>query len=176
MLLKRKPENLAKTLSSTLQVEIDPLMNKLKYTNIKKTFQAESIQCTWPLQTPATNGLLGILFLLVIRIPQYRSITSAKPHQLLLTNFKCFLSSKKLSTLWISVGCIWVQIFSQGITRKERKEKRLQWFLTKWWVALSLKGGCLIKTFLKFFSKQPHLPFVDNECIYSMDEEYKSHT
>ena len=40
MLSKRKPENLAKNLSSTLQVKIDPLMNKLKYTNIKKTLQA----------------------------------------------------------------------------------------------------------------------------------------
>ena len=29
-----------KNLSATLQVEIDPLVNKLEYTNIKKTFQA----------------------------------------------------------------------------------------------------------------------------------------
>ena len=40
MLSKRKPNNSAKNLSATLQVEIDSLVNKLEYTNIKKTLQA----------------------------------------------------------------------------------------------------------------------------------------
>ena len=38
--IKEKTEELAKNLSTTLQVEIDPLVNKLEYTNIKKTLQA----------------------------------------------------------------------------------------------------------------------------------------
>ena len=40
MLLKRKPKYLAKNLSAALQIKIDPLVNKLEYTNIKKTLQA----------------------------------------------------------------------------------------------------------------------------------------
>ena len=35
VLSKRKPKNLAKKLSTTLQVKIDPLVNKLEYTNNK---------------------------------------------------------------------------------------------------------------------------------------------
>ena len=38
MLLKRKLKY-TKNLSAALQAEIDPLVNKLEYTNIKKTFQ-----------------------------------------------------------------------------------------------------------------------------------------
>ena len=34
--MKRKLKNTAKNLSATLQVEIDPLVNKLEYTNNKK--------------------------------------------------------------------------------------------------------------------------------------------
>ena len=85
MLSKRKPKNSAKNLSATLQVEIDPLVNKLEYMNIKKTIQ-DSTQCTWPFQAPDTNELLGILSSLVIQIPQYRPIATAKSHRLLLTN------------------------------------------------------------------------------------------
>ena len=36
MLSKRKSKNLAKNLFATLQVEIDPLVNKLEYTNNEK--------------------------------------------------------------------------------------------------------------------------------------------
>ena len=39
MLLKKKPKYLVKNFSTALQAEIDPLVNKLEYTNIKKTFQ-----------------------------------------------------------------------------------------------------------------------------------------
>ena len=38
MLSKRKPKYSAKNLFVTLQVEIDLLVNKLEYMNIKKTF------------------------------------------------------------------------------------------------------------------------------------------
>ena len=40
MLSKRKPKYLMKNLFAALQTEIDPLVNKLEYTNIKKTLQA----------------------------------------------------------------------------------------------------------------------------------------
>ena len=40
MLSKKKPKNSVKNLSTILQVEIDPLVNKLEYMNIKKIFQA----------------------------------------------------------------------------------------------------------------------------------------
>ena len=39
MLSKRKPKNSVKNLSATLQVEIDPLVNKLEYTNNKRPFK-----------------------------------------------------------------------------------------------------------------------------------------
>ena len=37
---REKPKNTAKNLFATLQFEINPLVNKLEYTNIKKTLQA----------------------------------------------------------------------------------------------------------------------------------------
>ena len=40
MLSKRKSKYSAKNLSAALPAEIDPLVNKLVYTNIKKTLQA----------------------------------------------------------------------------------------------------------------------------------------
>ena len=40
MLSKRKPKYSAKNLFVTFQVKIDPLVNKLEYTNIKKILQA----------------------------------------------------------------------------------------------------------------------------------------
>ena len=40
MLSKRKSKYSAKNLFATLQAEIDPLVNKLEFTNIKKTLQA----------------------------------------------------------------------------------------------------------------------------------------
>ena len=40
MLLKRKLKYSAKNLSAALQAEIDLLVNKLEYMNIKKTLQA----------------------------------------------------------------------------------------------------------------------------------------
>jgi len=39
MLSKRKPKNSTKNLFVTLQVKIIPLVNKLEYTNIKRTLQ-----------------------------------------------------------------------------------------------------------------------------------------
>ena len=65
-----------KNLSTAIQDKIDPLENKLEYMNIKKTLQAQSTQCTWALQAPATNRLIEALSSLVIRIPQFRLIAS----------------------------------------------------------------------------------------------------
>ena len=39
MLLKRKPKYSAKNFFAAFQAEINPLVNKLEYTNIKKTLQ-----------------------------------------------------------------------------------------------------------------------------------------
>ena len=145
MLSKRKPKNSAKNLSAIFQVEIDSLVNKLEYMNNKRSSKP-STQCTWALQALATNGILIFLSLLAFQISQYYQIASAKPHRLLLENPLSFPSSKTLSILWKVVGCVWVQISSQGMTMREEKEKWLQWFLIKGWVALSLslKDGCVV--------------------------------
>ena len=46
-------------------------------------------------------------------------IASAKSHRLLLAIPQNFPSFKTLFTLWIGVGCVWVQISSQGMTMGE---------------------------------------------------------
>ena len=50
-------------------------------------------------------------------------IASTKPHRLLLAIPQNFPNSKTLSTLWIGVGCVWVQITSQGMTMGEGMRK-----------------------------------------------------
>ena len=93
-----------------------------------------------------TNGLLGVLFSLTFQILQYCPIASTKPHQLLLANSQNSPSSKTLSTLWIGVGfCLDTNLLSM-YNNGRGNEKKLQWFLTKGWVALSLKGGCVVET------------------------------
>ena len=54
MLSKRKLKNLAKNLYATLQVEIDPLVNKLEYKNIKRPSKSKLINVLEPskLQLP----------------------------------------------------------------------------------------------------------------------------
>ena len=51
--------------------------------------------------------------------PTIRSIASTKPYWLLLAIPQNFPSSKTLSTLWIGVDCVWVQISSQGMPMGE---------------------------------------------------------
>ena len=57
----------------------------------------------------------------------YRSRNTAQLHPPNLIGFfwqiQCFPSSKSLSALWIGVGCVWVQIFSQGITMEEERRR-----------------------------------------------------
>ena len=50
-------------------------------------------------------------------------IASAKPHRLLLANPQSYPSSKTFSTLWKGVGCVWVQISSQGMTMGEGRRR-----------------------------------------------------
>ena len=69
------------------------------------------------------------------------SITSAKPHQLLLANAQNFPSSKTLSTLWICVGRVWVQISSQDMAMGNKMRRgyndfslRMSSSLSKRWI------------------------------------------
>ena len=75
MLSKRKPKNLAKNLSATLQVEIDPLENKFGSTQIIKD-PPSLVYPMYSLQALATNGLLGVLSSLTFQIPQFNPIAS----------------------------------------------------------------------------------------------------
>ena len=123
MLSKRKPKNLAKNLFATLQVEINSPVNKLEYTNNKRHSKPSLPNVLWALQAPATNGLLRVLSLLAFLISQYCPIASAKPHRLILANLQNFPSFKTLSTFWIGVDCICVQISSQCMTMGEGRRR-----------------------------------------------------
>ena len=85
--------------------------------------------------------------------PAIRPIASAKPHRFLLANPQSFLSSKTLSTLWIGVGCVWVQISSQGMKMGERRRKgqndfslRMSNSLSKRWVCV-----CVVENLSRVF-------------------------
>ena len=85
--------------------------------------------------------------------PAIRPFAPAQPHRLLLAIPQSFPSSKTLSTLWKGVGCVWVQISSQGMTIGEGKRRgyndfslRMSSSLSKRWVYV------LLKTYLRFFS------------------------
>ena len=90
--------------------------------------------------------------------PAIHSIAFAKPHRLLLAIPQSFPSFKTLSTLWIGVGCVWVQISSQGMTMREGWRKgyndfslRMSNFLSKRWV-------CVVENLFRvFFSEWPLL-------------------
>ena len=122
MLSKRKPKNSVKNLSATLQVEIDPLVNKLEYTNNK-----DPPSLVYPMYLSLLSFCYqqtsqSIVFTSFLN-PAIHTIASAKPHQHLLENPKNFPSSKTLSILWKCVGYVWVQISSQGMTMGEGRRK-----------------------------------------------------
>ena len=71
------------------------------------------------------------------------SIASAKPHWLLLANPQSFPSSKTLSTLWKGVGCLWIQIFSQGMTMEEGRRRGYNDFSLRMSSSLSKKWVCV---------------------------------
>ena len=75
MLSKRKLKNSAKNLSTTLQVEIDPLDNKVGSTRIIKD-PPSLVYPMYSLQALATNRLLRVLSSLTFQIPQFNPIAS----------------------------------------------------------------------------------------------------
>ena len=86
--------------------------------------------------------------------PTIRPIASTKSHRLLLANPQSFPNSKTLSTLWKCVGYVWVQIFSQSMTMRERKRRgyndfslRMSSSLSKRWVCM-----CVVENLSRFFS------------------------
>ena len=91
--------------------------------------------------------------------PAIRQIAFAKSHRLLFANPQSFLSSKTLSTLWICVGYVWVQISSQGMTMGERRRRgyndfslRMSNSLSKRWVY------CIVENLSRvFLSEWPFL-------------------
>ena len=91
--------------------------------------------------------------------PAIRLIASTKPHRPLLAILQSFPSSKTLFTLWIDVDCVWVQIYSQGMTMGEGRKRCYNDFslrrnssLSKRWVCV-----CCKKPIWGFLSKWPFL-------------------
>ena len=87
-------------------------------------------------------------------------IASAKPHRLLLAILQSFPSSKTLSTLWIGVGCIWIQISSQGMTIGEGWKRNYNDFSLKMSNSLSKRWVCVVENLSRvFLSEWPPLHF-----------------
>ena len=76
--------------------------------------------------------------------PAIHTIASVKPHRLLLANPQNFLSSKILSTLWKYVGCVWVQIFSQGMAMGEGRRRCYNDFSLRMSSSLSKRWMCCV--------------------------------
>ena len=73
-----------------------------------------------------------------------RPIASTKPHRLLLANPQNFPSSKTLSTLWIGVDGVLVQISSQSMTMGEGMKRGYNNFSLRMSSSLSLKDGYVL--------------------------------
>ena len=87
------------------------------------------------------------------------SITSARPHRLLLANAQNFPSSKTLSTLWICVGRVWVQISSQDMAmgnerRRGYNDFSLRLSLSKRWIR------CVVENLSRVFLSEWSLIFL----------------
>ena len=76
--------------------------------------------------------------------PAINPITSAKPYRLLSAIPQSFPNSKTLSTLWIGVGCVWVQISSQGMTMGERWRRGYNDFSLRMSRSLSKRWVCVL--------------------------------
>ena len=87
--------------------------------------------------------------------PAIRPITSIKPHRLLLANPQSFSNSKTFSTLWKCVGCVWVQISSQGMSMGEGRRRCYNDFLLRMSSSLSKRMGvCVVENLsMVFLSK-----------------------
>ena len=158
MLSKKKPKNLGKNLSATHQIEIDLLVNKLEYTNNKK-----------PSKPSLPNVLEPFKLLLLMdfsesclhQFSRSHNTTLLHPPSItgsFLENSQSFPSSKTLSTLFIGVTNVWIQISSQGMTMEEERRRGYNDFSLRMSSSLS-KGGCVMlqKPIQGFLSEQPTL-------------------
>ena len=88
-------------------------------------------------------------------------IASSKPHRILLANPQSFPSSKILSTLWIGMGCVWVQNSSQGMIMGEGRRRCYNDFSLRMSssLSLSLRWVCCVveNLFRVFLSECPPL-------------------
>ena len=87
-------------------------------------------------------------------------------------------SSKTFSTLWKGVGCVWVQISSQGMTMGEERRIGYNDFTKNEWLSLSKRWVSYVveNLYRVFLSKWPLHTFLGNKGIYSMGEGQVSHT
>ena len=92
---------------------------KLGYMNSRRLFKPNLPSVPKPSKLLAPTRLCRTFVFSSLPDPTIHSIASTKPHRLLLAIPQSFPSSKTLSTLWIGVGCVWVQISSQGLTMGE---------------------------------------------------------
>ena len=129
MLLKRKSKNSVKNLYATLQVKIDPLLNKLEYMNNNRPPNLVYPMYLSPPSSCYQRTSKSLVFT-SFPDPAICLIPSAKPHRLLLANLQNFPSSKTLSTLWKGGLCLGTNLLSMYDNGRGR-ENRLQWFLTK---------------------------------------------
>ena len=138
MLLKKKSKNLAKNLFTTLQVEIDPLVNKL---SIQIAKDLSSLVYPMYLSPPSscyqwTSWSLVFTSFLDPAIPP-NCIRQASP-----PSFGKSLNLSKLQNTLYTLKMCGLYLSTNLLSRYENgrgNEKKLQWFLTKEWVALSLK-------------------------------------
>ena len=152
MLSKRKSKNSAKNLSSTLQVEIDPLVNKLEYTNNKRPSRP-SLPNLSPLSSCYQRISRSLVFI---------SFTNPAIPPDCITLYT-------LNRCGLGLGTNLLSWYNSG--RQEREEttmishQRMSSFL-------SLKGGCVVlqKRIYGFLFEQTLITFVGNEGIYSMGE------
>ena len=101
--------------------------------------------------------------------PAIHSIVSAKPHWLFLANPQSFSNSKTLSTLWKWVGCVWIQISSQGMTMGEGRKRDYNDFSLRMSSSLSKRWMFVVENLSRvFLSEWPLYTFVGNEGIYSI--------
>ena len=76
--------------------------------------------------------------------PVIHLIASVKPYRLLLANPQNFPNSKTLFTFWKGMGCVWVQISSQGMTIGEGRRRGYNDFLLRMSSSLSKRWVCCV--------------------------------
>ena len=109
MLSKRKLKNSEKNLSTTLQVEINPLVNKLEYMNNKRFSKPSQPHVLEPFKL-----LLPMGFLESYLHQLSRSRNLAQFHLPLNGSFQCFPKASKLdSTLRLGEISVWVKNLSR---------------------------------------------------------------